>query len=166
MKQRILLADDNEDILDIFREGLELQGFEVIPVSTVNEALRHISTEHFDVLLSDLHMPDAGDGFTIVSAMRHAHPSAVTLVLTGYPRSRCPITPIQELTIPDGPPTRLQGETPRAYSARTCTSGGHSGSNTMFIVFHSPSRSSSSASRGIHGLNSYPIVRPGQGRYW
>jgi DNA-binding NtrC family response regulator len=85
MKQRILLADDNEDILDIFREGLELQGFEVIPVSTVNEALRHISTEHFDVLLSDLHMPDAGDGFTIVSAMRHAHPSAITLVLTGYP---------------------------------------------------------------------------------
>jgi DNA-binding NtrC family response regulator len=64
MKQRILLADDNEDILDIFREGLELQGFEVIPVSAVNEALRHISTEHFDVLLSDLHMPAAGDGFT------------------------------------------------------------------------------------------------------
>ncbi|SRR5260370_2745148 len=85
MKQRILLADDNEDIRDIFREGLELQGFEVIPVSTVNEALRLISTEHFDVLLSDLHMPDAGDGFTIVSAMRHAHPSAITLVLTGYP---------------------------------------------------------------------------------
>jgi DNA-binding response OmpR family regulator len=30
-------------------------------------------------------MPDAGDGFTIISAMRHAHPSAITLVLTGYP---------------------------------------------------------------------------------
>jgi YesN/AraC family two-component response regulator len=38
-----------------------------------------------DVLLSDLHMPDAGDGFTVVSAMRHAYPKAVTLVLTGYP---------------------------------------------------------------------------------
>src|SRR5260370_39519984 len=85
MKQRILLADDNEDVRDIFREGLELQGFEVIPVSTVNEALRLISTEHFDVLLSDLYMPDAGDGFTVVSAMRHAHPKAVTLVLSGYP---------------------------------------------------------------------------------
>jgi YesN/AraC family two-component response regulator len=30
-------------------------------------------------------MPDAGDGFTVVSAMRHAQPSAVTLVLSGYP---------------------------------------------------------------------------------
>jgi hypothetical protein len=55
---------------------------------------------------------------------------------------------------------------PRSPVHRTCTSGGHSGSNTMFIVFHSPARSSSRASRGIHGLNSYPIVRPGQGRYW
>ena len=30
-------------------------------------------------------MPDAGDGFTVVSAMRHAHPKAVTLVLSSYP---------------------------------------------------------------------------------
>jgi hypothetical protein len=40
---------------------------------------------NFDVLLSDLHMPHAGDGFTVVSAMRHTHPKAVTLVLSGYP---------------------------------------------------------------------------------
>jgi len=30
-------------------------------------------------------MPQAGDGFTVVSAMRHTHPDAVTLVLSGYP---------------------------------------------------------------------------------
>ena len=30
-------------------------------------------------------MPGAGDGFTVVSAMRHKNPSAVTLVFTGYP---------------------------------------------------------------------------------
>ena len=37
------------------------------------------------MLLSDLHMPNAGDGFTVVSAMRHTNPEAVTLVFTGYP---------------------------------------------------------------------------------
>jgi len=46
----------------------------------VNGALRLISTESFDVLLSDLHMPDACDGFTVVNAMRHTQPNAVTLV--------------------------------------------------------------------------------------
>ena len=84
-KNRILLVDDNEDVRAVFQEGLQNHGFEVVPAASVNEALRLISTEDFDVLLSDLHMPDAGDGFTVVSAMRHAHPNAVTLVLSGYP---------------------------------------------------------------------------------
>src|ERR1700704_1646751 len=47
--------------------------------------LSRIATENFDLLLSDLHMPHAGDGFTVVSAMRHTHPNAVTLALSGHP---------------------------------------------------------------------------------
>jgi DNA-binding response OmpR family regulator len=84
-KSRILLVDDNDELRAVFKEGLEGHGFEAVSAATVNEALRLISTEHFDVLLSDLHLPDAGDGFTVVSAMRHTHPKAVTLVLSGYP---------------------------------------------------------------------------------
>jgi CheY-like chemotaxis protein len=84
-KQRILLVDDNDDIREAYQMGLENRGFEIVAASNVNDALRLISTEKFDVLLSDLHMPDAGDGFTVVSAMRHTHPQAVTLVLSGYP---------------------------------------------------------------------------------
>ena len=52
---------------------------------SVNDALRLISSQTFDVLLSDLHMPNPGDGLTVVSAMRHANPKAVTLIFTGYP---------------------------------------------------------------------------------
>jgi ActR/RegA family two-component response regulator len=36
-------------------------------------------------LLSDSHMPGAGDGLTVMSAMRHKHPDAITLLITGYP---------------------------------------------------------------------------------
>jgi DNA-binding NtrC family response regulator len=85
MKHRILLANDNDDMREIFQSGLEKCGLVVVPASTVHEALRLIATEKFDVLLSDLPMPDAGDGFAIVSAMRHTHPRAVTLVTSGYP---------------------------------------------------------------------------------
>lgn len=84
-RNRILLVDDNDDMRAVFQEGLQCRGFEVVPAASVNEALRLIFTEDFDVLLSDLRMPDAGDGFTVVSAMRHTQPSAVTLVLSGYP---------------------------------------------------------------------------------
>jgi len=78
-------VDDNDDVRAVFQEGLQAHGFEVVAAASVNEALRLIPTEVFDVLLSDLHMPDAGDGFTVVSAMRHAHPNAVILVLSKYP---------------------------------------------------------------------------------
>ena len=84
-KHRILLADDTDDIRIAFQEGLESHGFEVVPAATVSGALRLISTESFDVLLSDLHMPDACDGFTVVNAMRHTQPNAVTLVLSSCP---------------------------------------------------------------------------------
>src|SRR6266852_9984277 len=84
MKPRVLLADDDA-VRSMLQAALERDGFEVVATPGVREALSHIAEESFDVLLYDLHMPQAGDGFTVVSAMRHTHPHAVTLVLSGYP---------------------------------------------------------------------------------
>ncbi|MGC2260930.1 MAG: response regulator [Candidatus Sulfotelmatobacter sp.] len=82
---KLLLAEDDDAVRDMLRQALERDGFDVVAVSNVREALSCIAAGSFDVLLSDLHMPHAGDGFTVVSAMRHTHPGAVTLVLSGYP---------------------------------------------------------------------------------
>lgn len=82
---KVLLVDDNEAVRTSLRAVLELNTFLVNTAATVGEAIHLIDTEHFDVLLCDLHMPGAGDGFTVVSAMRHMNPDAVTLVFTGYP---------------------------------------------------------------------------------
>jgi DNA-binding response OmpR family regulator len=82
---RVLVVDDNEAIRVMVQEGLQRDGFEVVAASNVSDALRHIATQKFDVLLSDLHMPLPGDGFTLVSAMRNTHPEALTIVLSGYP---------------------------------------------------------------------------------
>lgn len=82
---RVLLAEDDDAVRAMLQATLERDGFEVASATNVPEALRFIATETFDALVSDLHMPRAGDGFTVVSAMRHTHPHAATLVLTGYP---------------------------------------------------------------------------------
>ena len=50
----------------------------------ISEAIHLIDTEAFVVLPSDLYLPGAGDGFTVVGAMRHKHPGAITLLFTGY----------------------------------------------------------------------------------
>jgi CheY-like chemotaxis protein len=82
---KILLVDDNESIRESLKEVLEFNQFLVTTAADVSEAIHLIDTEAFDVLLSDLHMPGAGDGFTVISAMRHKHPNAITLLFTGYP---------------------------------------------------------------------------------
>jgi len=85
-KRRILLVDDSEEMLEILSLVLEHKGFEVASAASVNDGLKLIAAERFDVLLSDLHMPDPGDGLTVVSAMRHSNPQAVTFILSGYPQ--------------------------------------------------------------------------------
>jgi len=82
---RILLVDDDEVIRSTLGELLQQQEFQVTGASNVPEALKHISSNVYDVLLSDLHMPGAGDGLTVVSAMRHANPLAVTILLSAFP---------------------------------------------------------------------------------
>ena len=80
-----MLVDDSEDIRLALTSVLEQNNFDVVTAANVPDALRRIATETFDVLLSDLHMPHPGDGLTVVSAMRHSHPKAVTLIFSAYP---------------------------------------------------------------------------------
>jgi ActR/RegA family two-component response regulator len=64
---------------------LAMHGFEVTSAATVSEALSKITSCQFDVLVSDLNIGEAGDGFTVVSAMRRTQPKCLTFILTGYP---------------------------------------------------------------------------------
>ncbi len=82
---RVLLVDDDEVARTNLSFLLEQAGFTVTSACNVPEALKYIIAESFEVLLTDLHMPGAGDGLTVVSAMRHANPKAVTLLLSAFP---------------------------------------------------------------------------------
>ena len=82
---KILLVDDDDLVRQSLDELLQQQGFDVTTAANVSEALKFISSNVYDVLLSDLHMPGAGDGLTVVSAMRHTNPQAVTMLLSAFP---------------------------------------------------------------------------------
>lgn len=82
---RVLLVDDDGAVRAMMNEGLRRKGFDVVTACSVTEALACITTQNFDVLITDLHMPDPGDGFTVVSAMRHTQPNALTMLVSGYP---------------------------------------------------------------------------------
>jgi ActR/RegA family two-component response regulator len=83
--QRILFVDDEASIRLTLPPVLEDQGFEVRVAGSVAEALVEINSYQFDVLLTDLNIGEEGDGFLVVSAMRHLQPNCINLILTGYP---------------------------------------------------------------------------------
>jgi CheY-like chemotaxis protein len=110
---RLLLVDDDDLVLMTLSKILEDGGFIVSTAANVNEALKLISSQTFDALLSDLHMPGAGDGLTVVSAMKHFCPKAVTIIFSGYPEMKEAATAIlmqadEILVKPMSPPVLIQ----------------------------------------------------------
>jgi YesN/AraC family two-component response regulator len=85
VSHRVLLVDDDDAVREMMNLTLEAKGFDVISAASVPAALKLIVTETFDVLITDLHMPNPSDGFAVITAMRHSQPSALTLLVSGYP---------------------------------------------------------------------------------
>lgn len=79
------MVDDYDGVLRTMEQVLLLHDFDVITAASVPDALRLCCNQPFDVLVCDLHMPRPGDGFTVISAMRHCNPEAVTVLYSGYP---------------------------------------------------------------------------------
>jgi two-component system, OmpR family, alkaline phosphatase synthesis response regulator PhoP len=56
-KERILVVDDDEDILELVRYNLTKENFQVISATTGEEALEKLKKESFDLILLDLMLP-------------------------------------------------------------------------------------------------------------
>ena len=64
MAKRILVVDDDENILNLERTILEQKGFHVTPAGGGAEALSLLGSQDFDLVLLDVMMPEV-DGFTV-----------------------------------------------------------------------------------------------------
>jgi len=64
MVKRILVVDDDENILSLERTILEQKGFAVTTAAGGAEALKLLDAETFDLVLLDVMMPEV-DGFTV-----------------------------------------------------------------------------------------------------
>lgn len=87
-RSRILLVQIDSVNQSALDAALQRSGFHVVTKSTLKDALSCIAAETFDALICDLHLPQAGDGFTIVNAMRHFHPTAINMIMSDYPALR------------------------------------------------------------------------------
>jgi two-component system cell cycle response regulator CpdR len=70
-KLRILLAEDEDTMRTYLARALENAGYEVVSVDRGTSAIPHLENEHFDLLLSDIVMPEM-DGIELANIRRSA----------------------------------------------------------------------------------------------
>ena len=60
MGLKVLVVDDEEDIVEVIQDRLEAYGFTVVTAGTGREALEKLSLEKFDGIFLDVKMPEVG----------------------------------------------------------------------------------------------------------
>jgi two-component system, cell cycle response regulator CpdR len=80
---RILLAEDEEAMRTYLARALANAGYEVVAVGDGVEALPLLENEHFDLLLSDIVMPEM-DGIELAQRCAEASPDTKVMFITGF----------------------------------------------------------------------------------
>jgi DNA-binding response OmpR family regulator len=79
---RILLVEDEIELLDVIAEHLEREGYAVTRAVDGEEALRKIQNERPDLVLLDVGLPGLS-GFGVLQRLREDHPRVPVVMLTG-----------------------------------------------------------------------------------
>ena len=81
----LLVVDDEDHILRIAQKSLSGKaGFQVVTAATGKEAMERLQEQPFDIMLTDLVLPDA-DGTALTKQVKERYPDIDVLIMTGYP---------------------------------------------------------------------------------
>lgn len=80
--ERILLVDDEENILNIFRMELESNGYTVDTAVTAKQALEKVRSNTYQVCLLDINLPDM-HGTELLKLIHQIDPLMKKLMVTG-----------------------------------------------------------------------------------
>ena len=81
MALRVLLVDDEEDIVEVIQDRLEAYGFTVTTAGTGVEALQKLSVEKFDGIFLDVKMPEMG-GIEALEEIRKTDKQIPVIIIT------------------------------------------------------------------------------------
>jgi len=82
-KAKVLVIDDDPEMLDLARFHLEKNGYEVASAETGAQGLRLVAEHRPEVVLTDLKLPDVY-GIDLVAKLKEACPGAEVIMITGY----------------------------------------------------------------------------------
>jgi len=82
---RILVADDERLVSNLLHQALTRHGYSVETASTAGEAIRLFDAESFDLVITDMVMPEGG-GTAVVRHIRSSHKASIPVMgISGTP---------------------------------------------------------------------------------
>lgn len=79
----VLLVEDHEDTLRVMAKLITWMGHRVLTAGDMTQAMELIAREEFDLLVSDIGLPD-GSGLTVMKSLRQQQPGAKGIALSGF----------------------------------------------------------------------------------
>jgi DNA-binding response OmpR family regulator len=80
---KILIVDDDQNILRLYKEELEEDGYVVVTASNGQEALEQFDKESPDLVTLDILLPDI-DGIKLLRQMKEKRPRMPIIMSTAY----------------------------------------------------------------------------------
>jgi DNA-binding NtrC family response regulator len=80
---KILIVDDEEELVATLQERLEIRGFQVTGVLSGKDALDRAAKESFDVVLMDVRLKGE-DGIEVMGRLKAVLPNLPVILLTGH----------------------------------------------------------------------------------
>jgi len=81
MGLKVLVVDDEEDVVEVIQDRLEAYGFTVVTAGTGLEALKKLSVERFDGVFLDVKMPEMG-GIEALEEIRRRDRKIPVIIIT------------------------------------------------------------------------------------
>src|SRR3990172_2847980 len=83
MTDTILVIEDKESMLDMLRQTLEAEGYQVVPARDGAEGIKRLVDERIGLVLTDLKLPKK-DGFEVLKAAKADNPLLPVIVMTAF----------------------------------------------------------------------------------
>jgi CheY-like chemotaxis protein len=80
---RILVVEDDDDVLDLLVEILQSHNYNVTPARNGRDAVALIEQQRFDALFTDMRMPGV-DGWDVIRAAHSRNPGILVTLVTGW----------------------------------------------------------------------------------
>jgi CheY-like chemotaxis protein len=96
--KKILIVEDHPTFRELLRTAIQDNGITVFIASSGNEAVRLYGNFDFDLVVTDIHMPD-GDGYAVLEALSLVNENLPAIVLTSEPEKFAASNPYSNVKI-------------------------------------------------------------------